>query len=51
VADRALFDAIKTYLRRHIEVIEMDCAINDPPFAEACARALLKNMTARGGPA
>jgi uncharacterized protein (UPF0261 family) len=51
VADRALFDAIKTYLRRDIEVIEMDCAINDPPFAEACARALLKNMTARGGPA
>jgi hypothetical protein len=22
----------------------MDCAINDPPFAEACAKALIKNM-------
>lgn len=42
VADQALFDAIKTYLRKDIEVIEMDCAINDAPFAEACARMLLK---------
>ena len=49
VADRVLFDTIKTYLRRDIEVIEMDCAINDPPFAEACARALLKNMAAGKG--
>jgi uncharacterized protein (UPF0261 family) len=47
VADRVLFDAIKAYVRRDIEVIEMDCAINDSSFAEACARALLKNM---GGP-
>lgn len=44
VADRVLFDSIKVYLRRDIEVIEMDCAINDASFAEACARALLRNM-------
>lgn len=43
-ADRALFSALKSHLRRDIPVIEMDCAINDPPFAEACARTLLKNL-------
>jgi uncharacterized protein (UPF0261 family) len=43
-ADRALFAALKSGLRKDIEVIEMDCAINDPPFAEACANALLRNM-------
>jgi uncharacterized protein (UPF0261 family) len=46
VADRVLFDSIKAYLRRDIEVVELDYAINDPPFAEACARALLRNMNA-----
>jgi uncharacterized protein (UPF0261 family) len=50
VADRALFEALKEGLRKDIEVIELDCAINDPPFAEACVRALLANMTA-GKPA
>ncbi len=45
-ADQALFDALKAGLRRGIEVIEMDCAINDPAFAQACAKALLRNMTA-----
>jgi uncharacterized protein (UPF0261 family) len=50
-ADRALFDAIRTHLRRDIEVIAMDCAINDPAFAEACARALLKNIAAGRGAA
>lgn len=44
VADRVLFDAIKTWLRKDIPVVEMDCAINDVPFAEACARELLKNL-------
>ncbi|MBM3836105.1 MAG: UPF0261 family protein, partial [Verrucomicrobia bacterium] len=43
-ADKALFDALKTNLRKNIEVIEMDCAINDPPFAEASAHALLRNV-------
>jgi len=44
VADLALFDAIKSNLRKDIAVVEMDCRINDPEFAEACAQALLKNM-------
>lgn len=43
-ADQALFDALKANLRAGLEVIEMDCAINDPKFAEACAQTLLKNM-------
>lgn len=49
-ADQALFDGIKSNLRKNIEVIEMDCAINDAAFAEACANALLKNMAIRKQP-
>ena len=30
--------------RDDIEIIEMDCTINDPAFAEACAKALLRNI-------
>jgi uncharacterized protein (UPF0261 family) len=44
-ADRALFDAIKANLRKDIPVMEMDCAINDAVFAEACAKALLENIS------
>lgn len=44
IADRILFDSIKTWLRKDIPVIEMDCVINDAAFAEACASALMKNM-------
>jgi len=44
VADRVLFDSIKTWLRKDIPVVEMDCVINDAAFAEACASALMKNM-------
>ena len=43
-ADQALFTAWKTNLRTDIPVIEMDCEINDPAFAEACAKTLLENM-------
>ncbi len=43
-ADEALFCSIKTNLRPNIEVIEIDCAINDATFAEACVNALLKNI-------
>ncbi len=45
-ADEMLFDTLKSNLRKDISVIEMDCAINDPAFAEACARELLKNIAA-----
>jgi len=43
-ADKALFESLKADLRGDIEVIEMDCEINDPTFAEACAKTLLKNI-------
>ena len=43
-ADTVLFNALRSNLRQDIEVMEMDCAINDVPFAEACARELLKNI-------
>lgn len=49
-ADKALFEGIKSTLRKDVEVIEMDCAINDAAFAEACANALLKNMATRKQP-
>jgi uncharacterized protein (UPF0261 family) len=43
-ADEAFFQALKKGLRPGIEVIEMDCVINDPAFARACATALLRNI-------
>jgi uncharacterized protein (UPF0261 family) len=43
-ADKALFENLKRDLRKDIPVIEMDCTINDPAFADACARTLLKNV-------
>jgi uncharacterized protein (UPF0261 family) len=43
-ADAALFEAIKRGLRPDVPVIEFDCEINDPAFAEACARALLAEI-------
>ena len=46
IADAALFDAIKANLRKDIPIIEMDAAINDDAFAEACARALLAHLPA-----
>lgn len=46
-ADQALFDTLKSNLRPGIEVLEMDCEINDPQFAEACAFALLRKIAER----
>ena len=43
-ADQALFTALKTALRPGIQVMEMDCAINDSVFAEACACVLLRQL-------
>ncbi len=39
-ADSALFAALKVNLRPGIPVIELDCAINDPLFADVCAGEL-----------
>ncbi len=45
-ADRVLFESLRAHLRPGIPIIEMDCAINEPPFAEACARELLQRLPA-----
>jgi uncharacterized protein (UPF0261 family) len=46
-ADAALFDALRSSLRKDIPVHEFDATINDPIFAEAMARGLLAHMSAR----
>jgi uncharacterized protein (UPF0261 family) len=46
-ADAALFTAIKQRLRADIPVVEMNCEVNDPKFAEACAHFLLRTFKAR----
>jgi uncharacterized protein (UPF0261 family) len=43
-ADAALFEAIKTHLRKNIAVVELDAQINDAVFAERCAQALLSHL-------
>jgi len=48
-ADAALFTAIRTNLRQDIPLIELDCAINDATFAEACVDALLGNLEVHCG--
>ena len=47
IADRILFTALKAFLRNDIEVVELDCAINAPQFARACAEKLLTNLAQR----
>jgi uncharacterized protein (UPF0261 family) len=46
-ADDALLGALKARLRPGVEVREMDCGINDPAFARACAESLLSFIAAR----
>ena len=46
-ADAALFASLKAHLRKDIHLRELDCNINDAPFAEACVEELLKNIAAR----
>ncbi len=41
-ADQALYQSLRAGLRSDIPIIELDCAINDQSFAEACARELLR---------
>jgi len=43
-ADTALYTSLKAGLRKNIPVKELDCAINEPVFAEACAAELLRLM-------
>ncbi len=44
IADRILFTTMKGFLRKDIELVEMDCVINAPEFAKACAEKLLANI-------
>ena len=46
-ADRAFVEALRRNLRTGIEMVNLDCNINDPEFAERCARTLLRHMRAR----
>ena len=43
-ADGALFNALKTSVRKEVRLVELDAEINDAAFARACAEALLENM-------
>jgi uncharacterized protein (UPF0261 family) len=43
-ADAALYSSLKSGLRPDIAVKELDCVVNDPQFAEACAKELLSNI-------
>jgi uncharacterized protein (UPF0261 family) len=43
-ADAALFGALKKHLKPGIPVVELDCEINAPAFAEACAQTLLASL-------
>jgi len=45
-ADAALFGAIKAHLRADIPLVEVDAAINDPAFADACVQHLLAQLAA-----
>jgi len=46
-ADGAMFDAIKAGLRDDIEVVEMDCNINDPRFAAKAVEMMLALMAGK----
>ena len=46
-ADAALFDAIRQHLKPGIPLVELDCEINAPEFARACAEALLTMMSVK----
>jgi uncharacterized protein (UPF0261 family) len=43
-ADEALFSTLRRELRPGIPVVEIDAEINDPTFADTCARALLESL-------
>jgi len=43
-ADAALFEAIRSRLSPRIALRELDCPINHPDFARACAEALLAHL-------
>ena len=46
-ADEALFAALREGLDARVELVEMDCNVNDPEFAEAMADKLDEYLTRR----
>jgi uncharacterized protein (UPF0261 family) len=46
-ADQAMFDALKQNLRDDIEVVELDCNINDEAFSDKAVEMMLKLIRAR----
>jgi uncharacterized protein (UPF0261 family) len=47
-ADAALFDAIRHGLDPGVRLLEPDCTINSPEFAQACATELLRCIKTEG---
>jgi uncharacterized protein (UPF0261 family) len=45
-ADAALFAAIRSGVKGHVKLVELETTINDPVFARACAEELLANLRA-----
>jgi uncharacterized protein (UPF0261 family) len=48
-ADRAFVEALRSNLRAGIEMVNLDCNVNDAEFAERCARTLLHHMREHKG--
>jgi uncharacterized protein (UPF0261 family) len=49
VADRSLFDALRTHIGPNVKLLELDRHINDPEFATAIADEFLKCVDASSG--
>ncbi|MBP7948537.1 MAG: Tm-1-like ATP-binding domain-containing protein [Verrucomicrobiales bacterium] len=45
-ADQALFSSLLEGLHPQVAILDLECAINDAAFAQACAAALLDNIAA-----
>jgi uncharacterized protein (UPF0261 family) len=43
-ADRALFQSLRNWISPSVELVELDLHINDPAFADAAAKTLLRLM-------
>ena len=41
-ADQALFASLRQWMSPNVELVELDRHINDPEFAEAAVRTLMK---------
>ena len=46
-ADAALFQSLRNWISPGVELVELDCHINDPAFAEAAAATLLRLLATK----